>query len=58
MPVGFSRSCSLLVIVVSSEKELPMFYVSGVDDPKQVMDLIWHHARAERDHRSTNIHSV
>ena len=46
------------VIVVSSEKELPMFYISGVSDPKQVMDLIWNAARTERDVRSTNIHSV
>jgi len=46
------------VIVVSSEKELPMFYLTGVSDPKQVMDLIWNAARSERDVRSTNIHSV
>ncbi|GAC1449899.1 MAG: hypothetical protein NVSMB9_34000 [Isosphaeraceae bacterium] len=46
------------VIVVSSEKELPIFYLTGVADPKQVMDLIWHHARAERDNRSTKIDSV
>jgi membrane protein YdbS with pleckstrin-like domain len=46
------------VVVVSSEKEIPVFYVAGVDDPKQVMDLIWHHARAERDLRSTKIDSV
>lgn len=46
------------VIVISSEKEMPTFYITGVDDPKQVMDLIWNAARSERDHRSTNIHSV
>ena len=46
------------VIVVSSEKELPIFYITGVSDPKQVMDLIWNAARTERDVRSTNIHSV
>ncbi len=53
------RSMSLgSVIVVSSENEAPMFYITGVDDPKQVMDLIWNAARTERDNRSTNIHSV
>lgn len=46
------------VVVVSTEKELPVFYLAGVNDPKQVMDLVWHHARAERDNRSTKIDSV
>ncbi len=46
------------VIVVSSEKELPIFYITGVSDPKEVMDQIWNAARSERDVRSTNIHSV
>ena len=30
----------------------------GVDDPKQVMDLIWHHARAERDQRSVKVTAI
>jgi len=46
------------VVVVSTEKELPIFYLSGVDDPKEVMDLVWHQARSERDNRSQNIHEV
>jgi membrane protein YdbS with pleckstrin-like domain len=46
------------VVVVPTERELPTFYLSGVNDPKQVMDLIWHHARAERDHRSVKVDSV
>lgn len=46
------------VIVVSSEKELPIFYITGVSNPKEVMDLIWNAARTERDVRSTNIHNV
>jgi len=46
------------VVVVPGEKELPTFYVAGVDDPKQVMDLIWHHARSERDHRSVKVDRV
>ena len=46
------------VVVVSDEKEIPTFYLSGVDDPKAVMDRVWHHARAERDNRSTKIDSV
>jgi len=62
----FTRQQSLMerwlglgtVVVVPGEKELPTFYVAGVDDPKQVMDLIWHHARAERDQRSVKVDSI
>jgi len=46
------------VVVVPNEKELPTFYIPGVDDPKQVMDLIWHHARAERDKRSVKVDRI
>jgi membrane protein YdbS with pleckstrin-like domain len=62
----FTRQQSLMerwlglgtVVVVPTEKELPTFYLAGVDDPKEVMDLIWHHARAERDHRSVKVDSI
>jgi len=61
----FTRQQSLMerllglgtVVVVPSEKEIPTFYLTGVDDPQEVMDLIWHHARAERDQRSVNVDS-
>ena len=62
----FTRQQSLLerwmslgtVVVVPTEKEVPTFYLAGVDDPKEVMDLVWHHARAERDNRSVMVDSV
>ncbi len=62
----FTRQQSLMerwlglgtVVVVPSEKDIPTFYVSGVDQPKEVMDLIWHHARAERDIRSIKVENV
>jgi membrane protein YdbS with pleckstrin-like domain len=62
----FTRQQSLLerllglgtVVVVPSEKEIPTFYLTGVDDPQEVMDLIWHHARAERDQRSVKVEEV
>jgi membrane protein YdbS with pleckstrin-like domain len=62
----FARQQSLLdrwlglgtVVVVPGEKELPTFYLTGVNDPKQVMDLIWHHARAERDQRSVKVDDI
>jgi len=55
----FERWLSLgTVVVVSSDREMPTYYVTGVDDPKRVMDLIWHHARAERDRRSVKVEQV
>jgi membrane protein YdbS with pleckstrin-like domain len=46
------------VVVVSSDKDTPTFYLPGVSDPKRVMDLVWHHARAERDERSVKVEQV
>ena len=46
------------VVVVSSEKDLPTFYLSGVNDPKRVMDLVWHEARTERDRRSVKVDRI
>jgi hypothetical protein len=46
------------VAVVSTEPELPLVYLSGVNDPKSVMDLIWHHARSERDRRSVKVDQI
>ncbi|WP_435022089.1 PH domain-containing protein [Tundrisphaera sp. TA3] len=46
------------VIVVSTEKGAPTFYLLGVRDPKVVLDRIWHHARSERDIRSVKIDHV
>ena len=46
------------VVVVSSEQHFPMLYLTGVDDPKGVMDLVWHHARAERDGRSSKVEPI
>jgi membrane protein YdbS with pleckstrin-like domain len=62
----FTRQQSLLerflkvgtVVVVPGEKELPTFYLTGVADPQEVMDLTWHHARAERDQRSVKVDRV
>jgi len=62
----FTRQQSLLdrglglgtVVVVPNEKEIPTFYLTGVDDPQEVMDLIWHHVRAERDQRSVKVEDV
>ncbi len=43
------------VVVVSDDADLPTFYYNGVNAPKKVMDLIWHHTRAEREQRSVEV---
>lgn len=46
------------VVVVPDSKDLPTFYLTGVDDPKQIMDLIWHQARTERATKAIMIDKV
>jgi membrane protein YdbS with pleckstrin-like domain len=62
----FTKQTSLLermlglgtVVVVADEKTLPTYYLPGVADPKRVMDLVWHHARAEQDQRNVRVEGV
>jgi membrane protein YdbS with pleckstrin-like domain len=46
------------VVVESSEEKYPITYLTGVDDPKAVMDLVWHCARAEREGKAVQIDHV
>jgi len=46
------------VVIESSEDRLPIHYLTGVDDPKGIMDLVWHYARKERDLRSVKVDEV
>lgn len=46
------------VVVVSSQKNLPNFHLIGVSEPKQLQDLIWHHARAEQDQRNVRVEQI
>jgi hypothetical protein len=46
------------VVIESSEERLPVHYLAGVSDPKSLMDLVWHHARKERDLRSVKVDNV
>ena len=46
------------VVVVPNEKDLPTFYLAGVDEPKEIMDLVWHHARVEREGRAVEVNSI
>lgn len=55
----FDRMVGLgMVVAESSEHGSPMFYMPGVYEPKRVMDLVWHHARSERDQRSMKVESI
>jgi len=46
------------VVVASKEPRYPVMYLTGVDDPKGVMDLVWHTSRAERDHGTVKVDRV
>jgi len=46
------------VVIESSKERLPVHYLTGVNDPNSLMDLIWHHARKERDLRSVKVDEV
>jgi membrane protein YdbS with pleckstrin-like domain len=46
------------VVVESSEQKLPITYLAGVDDPKTVMDTIWHCARAEREGSAVQVDRI
>jgi len=46
------------VVVESSEQKYPITYLTGVDDPKTVMDLVWHCARAEREGKAVQVDNI
>jgi uncharacterized membrane protein YdbT with pleckstrin-like domain len=55
----FSRLLGIgTVVIESSEERLPVHYLAGFSDPNDLMNLIWHHARKERDLRSVKVDQV
>jgi hypothetical protein len=44
------------VVVISSEQTLPKAHLLGIEEPRRVMDLIWHYMRLEQDKKTTRIH--
>jgi hypothetical protein len=46
------------VVVISSEQTLPKAYLLGIDEPRRIMDLIWHHMRLEQATKSERVHPV
>ena len=50
--------CLGTVALVPNDKSLPNLYLAGVNDPQSVMDMVWDHARSERDRRSVKVDSI
>ncbi len=46
------------VVVMSSEPSLPKAYLLGIDDPRRIMDLVWHHMRLEQSQKTDRINPV
>jgi hypothetical protein len=46
------------VVLISSEATLPKAILLGIEEPRRVMDLIWHHTRLERDERTSEVNRV
>jgi Bacterial PH domain len=46
------------VVVISSEQTLPKAYLLGIDDPRRIMDLIWHHMRLEQSTKTDRVNPV
>lgn len=46
------------VVVISSEQTLPKAYLLGVDEPRRIMDLIWHHMRLEQSMKTNRVNPV
>jgi hypothetical protein len=46
------------VVVISSEQSLPKAYLLGINEPRRIMDLIWHHMRLEQSTKTDRINPV
>ena len=46
------------VVLISSEHTLPKAYLLGVDEPRQLMDLIWHYMRLEQSQKTEEVRPV
>jgi len=46
------------VVIISSEQTLPKAYLLGVDEPRRIMDLIWHHMRLEQSTKTNRVNPV
>ncbi len=46
------------VVLISSEHTLPKAHLLGVEDPRGLMDLVWHHMRLEQSEKTNRVNHV
>jgi hypothetical protein len=46
------------VVLISSEHTLPKAYLLGVENPRGLMDLLWHHMRLEQTQKTHEVRQV
>jgi membrane protein YdbS with pleckstrin-like domain len=46
------------VVVITSEKTLPKAYLLGIEDPRRLMDLVWHYMRLEQNQLTDRVEPV
>ena len=46
------------LVVISSEETLPKAYLLGINEPRRIMDLIWHHMRLEQNTKTNRVNPV
>jgi Bacterial PH domain len=46
------------LVLITSEQTLPKAYLLGIDDPRRIMDLVWHHMRLEQSRKTERINPV
>jgi membrane protein YdbS with pleckstrin-like domain len=46
------------VVVITSEQTLPKAYLLGINEPRRIMDLVWHHMRIEQSAKTERINPV
>jgi membrane protein YdbS with pleckstrin-like domain len=46
------------VVLISSEQTLPKAYLLGIEEPRRIMDLIWHHMRLEQSQKTERVNPV
>jgi len=46
------------VVLISSEQTLPKAYLLGIEEPRRIMDLIWHHMRLEQAQKAERINPI
>ncbi len=46
------------LVLISSEHTLPKAYLLGIENPRGLMDLVWHHMRLEQTQKTAEVRQV